>query len=122
MSIAYVRQDKNVVHLPRAMRAMMAMNAAFGVAVLGAWTYMAVYLAQPIAWATWISVYRGQGIFDAFNYPFILLWLPPFSAIAAAWFAEKASMRGLAYAVVLTPLLMHAFIIGWFNFAPPHWR
>lgn len=104
------------------MRAAMAINAAFGAAVLGAWTYVSVYLSQPIAWATWNSVYRGHYFWDVFNYPFILLWALPFGAIAGAWFAEKASMRGLAYAVVLTPLLMHGTIIGWFNFAPPQWR
>ena len=122
MSISYVRQDKFVVQLPRPMRAVMVLNAAFGAAVLGAWTYVAVYLAQPIAWATWFSVYRSGDWMDIFNYPFILLWSLPFGAILGAWLAEKSNMRGLAYVVVLTPLLIHGTIIGWYHYAPPHWR
>ena len=122
MAISYHVNGKAAGQLPRPMRVIIMINATFAAAMLSAWTYVAVYVSQPIAWATWFTVYRTGEILDIFDYPFILLWGLPFGAILAAWLAERLSMRGLAYTCVTIPVLMHGTIFAWFYLAPPEWR
>lgn len=122
MTISYYANGTVPRPLPGPMRLMLLVNATFGAAILTAWTYMAVFLAEPIAWATWFRVYRANSFIEMLEYPFVMLWLPPLACVCTAWIAEKAYKRTLAYALVMTPLLMNSLIVGWFHFAPPEWR
>lgn len=122
MGISYYSDGTLPRQMPRAIRAMIGINAIFGALILGAWTYVSVWVSEPIAWATWFRVYRSGNPFDIFEYPFVFLWGLPFVAIAGAWIAYKAGKRGLAYASVSLPIFMHGTLMAWFHFAPPEWR
>jgi hypothetical protein len=116
VSISYYTDRREVKPPSRLMSALMVVNGLFAFATLLAWTKLAGIAAQPIFWATWSHVDPTDGIL---SYPFILLWLLPLSAIYAAWAAEKAAMRSLAWTWLWIPIVMHGLIMGWFYLAPP---
>jgi hypothetical protein len=123
MATSYNSPNFNARPLPRRVRLLMLLNAAFGAAVLSAWTYVAVFLAEPIAWATWIRVYKsGNLLIDFFEYPFFMLWAVPLGAICGAWVAVKARMNQLAFSCALFPLLGLSLVVTWYHLAPPEWR
>jgi hypothetical protein len=95
-----------------------AVNAAFAVLVLSAWTFTSLFVADPIEWATWMRVHRGGSLMDLFDYPFVLLWLLPAGGISAAWMAGKSRKWGTAYAALTMPILVLGFCFAWFYLAP----
>ena len=123
MSINY-KSDSIVVSRPHPplMLLLMLINMSFALAVLGAWTYVSTYVAEPIAWATWQRVYRTGQLSDMFEYPFSVLWMMPLMFVGLAWSADKLGARSLAWTCCLIPLLINGLIVGWFYLAPLEWR
>ncbi|HRD76334.1 MAG TPA: hypothetical protein PK264_10385 [Hyphomicrobiaceae bacterium] len=95
-------------------------NIAITAVVLGAWTFIALFVVEPIGWATWAPVTRGwrPGLFE---YPFTMLWGLPLCAVALAWLARRANFSGLNYALLLLPLALLGMIFGWYYLAPSDW-
>ena len=121
MSITY-HADTAAKPKPPFMLALMAINVAFVGLVLGAWSYVAAFVSEPIAWATWIRVYRSGTALDMFEYPFSMLWAMPLCFLAMAWVSDRVGARGLAWTCLSIPIVLHTLILAWFHLAPPDWR
>ncbi len=123
MSISYSADGRpySPLHGPR-LAALMTINAVFAGLVVSAWTLVALFVEEPIAWATWSAVTRGNSLLEMFYYPFVLLWLMPAGGIMGAWLAHKARRSVLAYTCVLLPILFLSLVFGWYYFTPAEWR
>ena len=97
-------------------------NAVFAGTMMSAWNYAQVFVAEPLAWATWMRVYRGGALLDIFNYPFVLLWLMPACGIAIAVVAGEGRRWSMAWAALMLPIIILGVTIGWFYIAPPDWH
>lgn len=101
----------------RPITALMVINAIFASTVLTAWTVIAVFVAEPISWATWAPLSPGSQP-DLFDYPFVLLWGLPLSGIFVSWVANKFYSRTIAYLGSLSPILVLSLVICYFYFVP----
>jgi hypothetical protein len=110
------------VRTPRTLFALMTANGLFSTAIVFAWTYVALIVAEPMSWATWMPVSRGYGILGLLEYPFVLLWGLPLLGVLGAWMSMQARRKVLAYAFVGVPLVMLALVMGWYYFAPGGWH
>lgn len=97
-------------------------NLAISAVILFAWTYIAFFVAEPLSWATWLPVTRGNDLMGVFDYPFIILWNLPLIGAYGAWIGEKGGRKTMAYAFVAVPLIMASLVFGWYYLAPPDWR
>ncbi|MGE0769332.1 MAG: hypothetical protein AB7L90_23065 [Hyphomicrobiaceae bacterium] len=113
--VAPVRTSRLVVTL-------MMINALFSIAIVFAWTYVALILSEPIAWATWMPVSRGFGLAGVLEYPFVMLWSLPLLGVLGAWLSMQAGRKTLAYAFVGVPLVMLALVMGWYYLTPGDWH
>lgn len=122
MSISYNRDGQPYRPKPPLMVALMAVNVLFVLVVLSAWTYVSSFVSEPLAWATWMRIYRSGSLLDIFEYPFSVLWIMPLCFVALGWISDKIGARGFAWMCVTLPVVMHVMIIGWFHLAPVTWR
>ena len=106
----------------RAMALLIAANLVFAATTLFAWTYIAFFVAEPLAWATWMPIHRGYGVTGILEYPFVLLWLLPILGVCSAWVCLKGRRKPMAYACVAVPLVILALVLGWFYLAPTDWH
>lgn len=106
----------------RGMAVLMGVNAAITLSILFAWTYVALFVAEPLAWATWMPVSRGYGLNGVFDYPFLMLWILPALGVFGAWVGLKGGKKGMAWSFLAIPPVMMLLILGWFYLAPPDWR
>ena len=100
---------------------LMGINGIFALAMLCAWTFLSLFVAEPLSWATWMRVTRGYGMMEIFDYPFVLLWLLPGAGMATAWVASQTRKWAMAYAALSLPIVILGFVFGWFYLAPPDW-
>ena len=123
MSISYTADGKpyNPAHGKR-LAVLMTINAAFAGLVVGAWTMVSLFVEEPIAWATWSAVSRGNSVLELFYYPFALLWMMPAFGIMGSWLAHKSRKSALAYTCVLLPIVFLSLVFGWYYFTPPELR
>ena len=106
----------------RILAGLIIVNATFALTVIFGWTLVGLLIEEPMAWATWHVVHRGNTFLELFYYPFSLLWLTPGICIMGAWLANKSKSYTLAYTFALFPLLFLALIFGWYHFTPESWR
>lgn len=110
------------VRTSRLLLTLMMVNSLFSTAIVFAWTYIALVLAEPLEWATWMPVSRGYGLSGLLEYPFVTLWVLPLFGIFGAWMSMQAGRRVLAYAFVGVPLVMLALVMGWYHLVPSDWH
>lgn len=122
MSISYNIDGRPVVRISRRLYALMLFNLICAMIVLTSWTAIALYVVEPLEWATWMAVSRGYEIGDVFRYPFAVLWLWPLAGAGGAWFAMKSEKKALAYTCALLPLTILAMIIAWYYLTPINWH
>jgi hypothetical protein len=106
----------------RWMVTLMMANALLSSAIVFAWTYVALFVAEPLSWATWMSVSRGYGLTGVFEYPFVMLWGLPLLGVFGAWISLKAGRKTLAFAFVGVPLVMLGLVLGWYYATPSDWH
>jgi hypothetical protein len=122
MSISYTGADTPVVEKPKSTRmlfALMLVNSVFATTSVFWWTFMSLFVAEPIKWATWTGISSRP---DLFEYPFSLLWMIPGTAVCAAWLAHKAGKRRMALNLVIFPIVFLGLLFGWYYLAPQHLR
>ncbi len=105
-----------------AMAGLMVVNAVMSAGIVFAWTFVSLFVAEPLAWATWMPINRGYGLFGLVEYPFVLLWIVPLLGICGAWVSLKAGRRALAFTFVALPIGMLALVLGWYHLAPQDWH
>jgi hypothetical protein len=108
--------------IPVVLVGLMATNSLFAFAILFAWTYVALLVSEPLSWATWMPISRGQGLLGALEYPFVILWLLPLIGSFGGWVGIKGGRTTLAYAFVGVPLAMLLLVFGWYYLTPADWR
>lgn len=107
---------------PRLLLGLMMANGLLASVIVFAWTYVALVVAEPLSWATWMPVSRGYGIIGLLEYPFVMLWALPVLGAFGAWLSLQSGRKTLAYAFVGVPLVMLAMVMGWYYLAPGDWR
>lgn len=105
----------------RPLQMLMAVNVLFAAAVVFAWAILSWFVAEPVAWATWGSLYKGSKP-DLMDYPFVMLWAGPIGLACLAWLAMKGDYMQLAYTATLLPGVMLGLILGWYHLAPLAWH
>jgi len=110
------------VRTSRYLLALMMANGLLSTAIVFAWTYVALVVAEPLSWATWMPVSRGYGLMGLLEYPFVMLWGLPLLGVFGAWMSMQAGRKTLAYAFVGVPLTMLALVLGWYYLAPGDWH
>lgn len=95
-----------------------AANLLFAAACIFLWAVLAVFVEDPMRWATSYGIGSRPELLD---YPFVLLWLMPVGGACAAWVAQKANRMALAYVLVCYPLAFFGLVVGWYYLAPPSW-
>lgn len=98
---------------------LMAINAGFVLAVMLWWHWMAVVMSEPVRWATWQALGPRPAMFE---YPFVLLWALPVSAVGFAWFARQFGKMRLACGLAFFPVFYLSLIVGWFYMTPMTWH
>jgi hypothetical protein len=106
----------------RPLLVLLTANGLFMMATLCAWTFLSLFLAEPLAWATWMRVHRGSNFMEIFDYPFVLLWLLPAGGMSIAWVASQSRRWGTAYASLTLPIIVLGFVYGWYYLAPTDWH
>jgi len=104
------------------MATLMGLNGLVSSAILFAWTYIALFVAEPLSWATWMPISRGYGFTGVLDYPFVMLWVMPLIGIFGAWVGLQGGRKPLAYAFVVVPLAMLALVMGWYHLVPTDWH
>jgi hypothetical protein len=122
MTISYYEDGKGDGRLPRRLLALMIANGCVAVVAVVAWTAASLFVAEPMSWATWVPISRGDSLDDLLEYPFVLLWLMPAAGAGAAWLAAKLRHRMAAYASVGLPLVLLGLVFGWYYLAPAAWH
>jgi hypothetical protein len=105
----------------RSIFALIVANVAFAIGCLFWWNLLGLFVADPIAWATWAPLGRA-GSPDYFRYPFGLLWMMPLGGALLGWMAIKLDQLRLARAAGMFPLMLLSLIFGWYYLAPIAWR
>lgn len=101
---------------------LIGLNGLFSGGIVFAWTYLALFVAEPLAWATWMPITRGQGVTGLIDYPFVMLWVMPLLGIFGTWISLKGGNKPVAYAFVGVPLVMLLLVLGWFHLTPSDWH
>jgi hypothetical protein len=96
-----------------------AINGLFVAGVLLWWHGLAIYMSEPVRWATWQAMGPRPSILD---YPFFLLWTLPAGAVLCSWFAKKFGNMRMACGVAFFPVFYLGLILGWFYLAPSEWH
>lgn len=123
MTISYYDDDARAPIQPSGfMTFLMLANAVIVLTVLFAWTTVALYIVEPVTWATWMPVQRGTSFEDAFEYPFVVLWLMPAAGIVGAWLSLRLGRRSTALFCAIAPIALLALVFGWYYLAPPPYR
>lgn len=94
-------------------------NATFAATSIFWWTFISLFVAQPIQWATWGGISSRP---DLIEYPFILLWLLPASGIAAGWIAKGIHQPRIACWLAFLPIVLLGLVFGWFYLIPVEWH
>ncbi|MEL6372810.1 MAG: hypothetical protein AAFR04_02455 [Pseudomonadota bacterium] len=92
-------------------------NCIFAGLVLFAWTAIALFVAEPISWATWAPLSSGSRP-ELFEYPFVMLWLMPLGGATAAWMTKSIQGVRWAYLSAIVPILLLSITFGYYYMVP----
>ncbi|MCB1549581.1 MAG: hypothetical protein KDJ41_17400 [Hyphomicrobiaceae bacterium] len=110
-----------VKHDDRMLLMLSTLNGLFAMTVLFAWTLIAMFVAEPVSWATWHPMSAASRP-EVYDYPFVMLWAMPIAGMSISWAAQKIGNRQLAHFILCVPLLVLGLMVGWYHFAPVAWR
>lgn len=124
MSISYANDEVPIIYkkTPRSLSFLILVNAVIACATLFAWKVVGLFVSDPVTWATWVPVYRGNGFDDIIRYPFVILWLWPAIGIIGAWASIKMAKHSLAFAFASMPVVVLGLVFGWYYLAPQTWQ
>lgn len=105
----------------RKIMVLITLNMAFAVGCVFWWQMLGLFVADPIAWATWAPIGK-TGTPDYFRYPFGLLWMLPLAGALVAWSGVKVGNFRMARMAGLFPLALLSIVFGWYYLAPLSWR
>jgi hypothetical protein len=91
-------------------KALAVTNGGFAIAVVCVWTIASIILADPISWATWSIIERGDAS-SLLRYPINLLWMLPVVSLLSGWAARRAHKERLALGLMTLPILLFGLTI-----------
>ena len=91
-------------------------NLAFAAANIFLWSFVAVVVADPIAWATWSSFGSVNRRPDLFEYPFIMLWGLPLLGSGVATINNFLGFKQMAKVAAVFPLALFGLTLVWWTF------
>lgn len=96
-------------------------NLAFAGTTVFAWAIVALFVAEPISWATWSSLgtHSRPGLFE---YPFVLLWMLPIIGASIAWLSDRFKLKRLSRLSAIFPLSLIGLAIAWYNIIGEQFR
>ena len=71
------------------------------------------------AYATWQAMSPRPAMLD---YPFVMLWALPLTALVVAWFARQVGNVRFACGAAFFPVFYLSLMVCWFYLAPPAWH
>jgi hypothetical protein len=91
-------------------KGMTLVNVAFGMIMLLAWRPLASLLQDPV-----MKLLGGEVAIDStiFNYPFVVLWMLPFTAVAGTVMARSLDAHRQAKYMALFPAVLIACSCVW---------
>lgn len=100
-------------------RALLATNLLFAVAVLVAWQSTLMVLLGPLGWAADEPVPSSRGWENLFQYPLLVFWAGPALAMAFGWMMIQARNYKAAFGALALPLIMMIIIVVLYWAVPP---
>jgi uncharacterized membrane protein (DUF485 family) len=97
----------------RFVRFMTLVNVGLSLAVIGLWSFLAPYIAEPLSAAMKTQLPTGDRI-DLLNPSFAMLWLPPILAILLANLSLTGSYYRLSRWIAAFPLVMLIMSLIWY--------
>ena len=87
-------------------RALLATNLLFAIAILVAWQWALLYVLGPITWAADQPVPHDRDFIHIFEYPLIVFWAGPAMAMAFGWVMIQGKHHKAALGILVLPLLI----------------
>ena len=91
-------------------------NLAFAAANVFLWSFVAVVVADPIAWATWSSFGSVSRRPDLLEYPFVMLWGLPLLGSGVATVNNFLGFKQMAKVAAVFPLTLFGLTLIWWTF------
>jgi hypothetical protein len=91
-------------------RALLATNLLFAVAVLVCWQSALIFLLGPISWAADQPVPTSRNLENLLEYPLLVFWAGPALAMATGWILIQGRNYKAAFGVLAVPVLV-AFLM-----------
>ena len=92
-------------------RALLATNLLFAVAVLVSWQWALMFALGPISWAADHPVPHGRDFAHLFEYPLLVFWAGPALAMMTGWMLMQSRRYKAAFGVLALPMLVCAITI-----------
>jgi uncharacterized membrane protein len=99
-------------------RALLAANLAFALAILVAWQMALIVVLGPLGWAADQPITSSQTLDNLLTYPLVLYWAGPAIAMAAGWMLLQAKRYKAAFGVLVTPVLVTLLLAVVYFFMP----
>jgi hypothetical protein len=91
-------------------RALLATNLAFAIAILVAWQAALMVVLGPLGWAADQPIPTSQTLENMFRYPLVLFWAGPAMAMMTGWMLLNAKRYKAAFGVLVLPVLVTALL------------
>jgi hypothetical protein len=99
-------------------RALLATNLAFAIAILVAWQMALMVVLGPLGWAADQPIPSSHSLGNLFTYPLLLFWAGPAVAMMAGWMLLHAKRYKAAFGVLMLPMLVTALLAAVYVLMP----
>jgi uncharacterized membrane protein len=99
-------------------RALLAANLAFAIAILVAWQTALMVVLGPLGWAADQPIPSSQALENLMTYPLLLYWAGPAAAMALGWVLMQGKHYKAAFGVLLIPVLVTVLLVAVYSLLP----
>jgi hypothetical protein len=99
-------------------RALLATNLAFAIAILIAWQSALMVVLGPLGWAADHPFPSSITLENLFAYPLLLYWGGPAAAMATGWVLMQGKHYKAAFGVLALPVLVTVLLAAVYVFMP----
>ncbi len=116
MTIKY-RENWRYRNLP-VVRALLATNLLFAVAILVAWQMTLMVVLGPLGWAADQAIPSALTLDNLLAYPLLVFWAGPALATATGWVLLRGERYRAAFGVLMLPVLVMALLVAVYILVP----
>jgi uncharacterized membrane protein len=99
-------------------RALLAANLAFAIAILVAWQMALIIVLGPLGWAVDRPISTSQTLDNLLTYPLLLFWAGPAIAMVVGWMLLRAQRYKAAFGVLVVPVLVTVLLAAVYCLMP----